>query len=101
MSEKKNSVKVAIYGEEYPIRGDGDIEYIKEIADYVDKKMREIAEKSHSKSPKDIAVIAALNIANDFFELKKSKDQEFSTLTDRTRSLLEKIESEDLPTSSS
>jgi len=100
MSEKKNSVKVSIYGEEYPIRGDGDIEYIKKIAEFVDGKMREISEKSYIKSPKDIAVLTALNIASDLFELKE-KEKQLSQLTGKAQSLLDKIEAESHPTISS
>ena len=99
MSEK-NSVKVIIYGEEYPIRGDGDVEYIKKIAAYVDEKMREVGEKSFIKSPKDVAVLTALNIASDLFELKE-KEAELFELTGKTQTLLEKIESEIQPSSSS
>jgi cell division protein ZapA len=99
MSEKK-SVKVTIYGEEYPIRGDGDIEYIKKIAAYVDSRMREVAEKSYVKSPKDVSVLAALNIASDLFELKEKAEQ-LDEMTGKTQSLLDKLESEIRPTPSS
>ena len=99
MSEKQ-SVKVSIYGEEYPIRGDGDIEYIKKIAAYVDSKMREVAEKSYVKSPKDVSVLAALNIASDLFELKE-KAVELEAFNNRTKSLLDKLDSEIQPTTSS
>ncbi len=96
----KNSVKVTIYGEEYPIRGDADVEYIKKIAAYVDKKMREVAEKSYIKSPKDISVLTALNIASDLFELK-AKEEEYSKLEGKTQSLLELLESETAETEKS
>lgn len=99
MSEKQ-SVKVTIYGEEYPIRADGDIDFIKKIAAYVDNKMREVAEKSYVKSPKDVSVLAALNIASDLFELKE-KEIELEAFNTRTKSLLDKLDSEIQPTPSS
>jgi len=92
----KNSVKVTIYGEEYPIRGDADVEYIKKIAAFVDKKMREVAEKSYIKSPKDISVLTALNIASDLFELQ-AKEEELSRVAGKTQSLLELLEAETAP----
>ncbi|MBD3380785.1 MAG: cell division protein ZapA [candidate division Zixibacteria bacterium] len=97
MSDKNQSVKVVIYGEDYPIRGDGDLEQIKSIAAYVDKKMREIGERSYNKSPKDVAILAALNIASELFELRE-KEQELVQINDRAQSLLDKLEDEIKPT---
>jgi len=97
---EKNSVKVIIYGEEYPIRGDGDIDYIKKIADYVDGRMQEVATKSYHKSAKDVAVLTALNIASDLFELKE-KEKQLSLMTGKTQSLLERLEAEIQPSVSS
>ena len=58
-------VKVTIFGEEYSIRGYADTEYILRVADYVDKKMREIALRSKNRAPHKIAVLTALNLADE------------------------------------
>jgi cell division protein ZapA len=65
-------VTVNIYGQEYTIKGQESEEYIKDLADLVDEKMREIGSKnSHIPSIK-VAVLAALNMAD---ELKKIKHE--------------------------
>ena len=41
------SVKVNIFGTEYPVKGDADPDYIEEVAAYVDAKMTEVASAEH------------------------------------------------------
>jgi len=45
MKSNDNFVKVTIYGQEYTIKAPADATYIKNIAEYVDQKMREIQEE--------------------------------------------------------
>ncbi len=92
ISDKKQTVKVTIFGEEYPIRGFAEPEYILRVADYVDKKMREISSKSKNKSPDKIAILAALNIAGELFDLEEQKAN-LSSVEDRARNILELLDS--------
>jgi cell division protein ZapA len=71
MESPKNRVRVNIYGEEYTVRSEGDEEYIREVAGYVDRKMREIAEATANKSPSRVAILAALNITDEYFAEKR------------------------------
>jgi len=93
ISDKKQTVKVVIFGEEYPIRGIADPEYILRVADYVDKKMREIASKSKYKSLDKLAILAALNIAGELFDLDEQRTSSLSSVEDRARNILELIDS--------
>ena len=45
MDGNENFVKVTIYGQEYTIKAPADATYIKNIAEYVDEKMREVQEE--------------------------------------------------------
>jgi len=71
---QKNKVVVDIYGEEYKIIGETSEEYIKMIADYVDKKMKQIANKNSRLSNSKVAVLAALNIADELSKLQEDYD---------------------------
>lgn len=73
-----NKVTVNIFGQEYTIAGEESPEKIVQIASWVDQKMREIDELVGSKLPtSSLAVLSAINVAKDYFELKKdSKDSE-------------------------
>ena len=70
-------VEIRVYGRTYTIRvkGDENEEYISRLTSYVDQKMQEIAVKSRSEDPTKIAVLAALNIADDYFVSRKRLDQ--------------------------
>ncbi len=65
MREFSKSVKVAIYGKEYEIKGTQNDEYVQMLADYVDSNMRNIAEKTQIIATERIAILTALNIADE------------------------------------
>jgi cell division protein ZapA len=93
ISDKKTTVKVNIYGDEYPIRGFGEPEYIIRVADYVDRKMREIASRSKYKSPDKIAILTALNIAGELFDLEAQKSDSLTEVESRAQNILELLDS--------
>lgn len=88
----ENTVIVKIFGEEYPITGGSDPDHIRRVADYVDAKMREVANLSRSKARDKVAILTALSIAS---ELVDKRDQLKSLETDHNNcvdSLLERID---------
>ncbi len=70
-NDEKVRVTVKIYGEEYVIKGHAQSEYIEGIAVYVDKKMRLIGQKNPHLSVSKVAVLAALNIADELNKLQE------------------------------
>jgi cell division protein ZapA len=68
-----NSVRVEIFDQPYNLRG-SDAEYILKLADYVDSKMRAVAEQTNTVDTARLAVLAALNIADEYHLLKKNLD---------------------------
>ena len=68
---EKNATTVEIFGREYKIRGVADEQYIQEVARYVDKKMREVSAGSSLPSQDRLAILAALNIADELFQQRK------------------------------
>jgi len=68
-----NSVRVEIFDQAYNLRG-SDPEYILKLAEYVDGKMRAVAEQTHTVDTVRLAVLAALNIADEYHLLKRNHD---------------------------
>jgi cell division protein ZapA len=68
-----NSVRVEIFDQAYNLRG-SDAEYIVKLAEYVDAKMRAVAEQTHTVDTARLAVLAALNIADEYHLLKRNQN---------------------------
>jgi cell division protein ZapA len=68
-----NSVRVEIYDQTYHLRG-SDPEYIAKLAAYVDTRMRLISQQAATVDSLRVAVLAALNIADEFHMLKRKYD---------------------------
>lgn len=79
---EKSRVTVKIYGEEYVIRGYANPASIEKIAAYVDRKMRLIGQKNPSLTLSKVAVLAALNIAEDMASLQEDYDSLVKQLED-------------------
>jgi cell division protein ZapA len=68
-----NSVRVEIFDQSYNLRG-SDPDYIHKLADYVDEKMRVVAEQTATVDSLRLAVLAALNVADEYHILKRKYD---------------------------
>jgi len=66
-------VKVEIYDQVYHLKGEQDEAYMTELAHFVDGKMRSIAEATHMVDSLRVSMLAALNIADELFELRERK----------------------------
>ena len=73
MEEKVTSVRVEIYDQAYNLRGT-DPGHIVKLAEYVDGKMRAVAEQTKTVDTARLAVLAALNIADEFHILQRNRD---------------------------
>lgn len=85
------SVKVTIYGTEYPVRGEADPDYINEVAAYVDGKMKEVADTLSVKSTTKVAILAALNITDELFQLRDSSGSEIGDIEDRITMIADRV----------
>ena len=86
--------KIQIYGKTYNLKSSsGEIE-TEEVAAYVDSKMHELAEIKNKTPSLDLAVLAALNIAQELMELQKQTDANNKDIEDKIGHLLVALESE-------
>jgi cell division protein ZapA len=67
---QKNKVIVRIHGQEYKLMSDDTREYMQGLANFVDDRMQEIANGNSKLSTAMMAVLTALNIADDYYKLK-------------------------------
>ncbi len=77
-------IEIEVYGQKHKIRvkGEEDEKYISRLTSYVDEKMREVAVKSKSADLLKIAVLAALNIADECFACQSKLDRLENVISD-------------------
>ena len=80
-------VTVEIAGQRYPIRSDLDERYVAELAAYVDQKMRAAMNVAPESDMLGLAVLVALNIADDFFRARQRQSSVHGELNDRALQL--------------
>jgi cell division protein ZapA len=68
-----NRVKVTIFGQTYTINGDAPRDYILQLAEYLNGKMEEVSINTATTNPTQAAILAALNVADEYFQLKNLK----------------------------
>ena len=73
--ERVKSTRVEIFGNEYHIRAEAEAEYVKSVAAYVHAKMTNIADKQKLVSSTKVAILAAINIADELFQERRKLEQ--------------------------
>jgi cell division protein ZapA len=87
-----DKVKIRIKDTEYAIRGSDDREQILKAAEYVDKKLREINKFKKELSEDKKAILTALDIAGDYFQLIKEKEVLLAEINNRSKRLLQRLD---------
>ncbi len=86
MSQTNGSVRVEIFDQAYNLRG-SDPEYILRLAEFVDNKIRQVAMQASTVDAVRLAVLAALNIADELQTLKRKYESVSHVYTERASSL--------------
>lgn len=101
MSQEKTMMEVTIFGQTLKIRGDADPDLTLKLAEYVDRKMREavpatmsLANVLYHERLARVAILAALNIAEELFQLRADKETEKNLIEEKAGMLLSLLEKE-------
>ena len=87
MSEPGRVIPVDIQGQRYPIRSTLDPEYVARLALYVDEKIRAAADTTTTGDSLRLAVLAALNIADELFRCRDANRDRDGRLAERAEEL--------------
>jgi cell division protein ZapA len=93
--EKMTDVSVTtvqIFGQEYKIRGFEDKSYVQRVAGFVDERMRELSQASSSLSQERLAVLTALNIADELFQESKRSSETLLSVERRADALIAQLD---------
>ena len=87
------TIKVEIYDQTYTMRSDGNPDYIKKLAQYVDQRMREISSGTLTVDSRKVAILAALHIADELHQLRRIHEQADDQLATRSAECAEMLDS--------
>jgi cell division protein ZapA (FtsZ GTPase activity inhibitor) len=101
MSEEKTQMEVTIFGQTLKLRGDADPDMTVKLAEFVDQKMRGAVPSTMSLSNvlyneriARVAILAALNIAEELFQLRAEKENEKTLIEEKASAMLSLLEKE-------
>ncbi|MBS1816662.1 MAG: cell division protein ZapA [Acidobacteria bacterium] len=85
-------ITVEIHGQRYPIRSSLDPDYVLRIAAYVDQKIGVVAASTPGSDSLRMAVLAALNIADELFRMRDANRAKESRIAERASELEELVD---------
>jgi cell division protein ZapA len=85
-------VRVQIFGSEYQIASDTDTEHTREVARYIDRKMREVANNLSLRSVSKIAVLTAVNLADELFKAQNEGHKLENVANERAIKLAQSVD---------
>lgn len=85
-------IKVKIYNQEYIIKSEENEDQANQIAAYVNDKLKEIQDNTEGLSEKKLAILVALNIASEYFQAVKERDELSVNIRQKTEALINNIE---------
>ena len=86
------STVVEILGQEYRVKGDSDVERIEMVGRYVDQKMRQLTKGTSLGSSTKVAILAALNIADELYEERQKSADTLRKVDERIRKVTASLE---------
>jgi cell division protein ZapA len=92
MDSVPSRVQVKILGEDYTILGDADESTIRGLASMVDERMRELKQSLPTASNSRLAVLCAMNLADELHQLKNSETGFHPVLEEKTKKLISLLE---------
>jgi len=86
-------VSIELFGQPYTFKASGEVSEAQEVADYLTEQVEKAQSVAESPSKLDTVILAALNIANDYFRMKRSHADLSRSIDRRCQDLIEHIDS--------
>lgn len=93
MNNPPKSVQIEIFGQTYTLKGVASEAYVRELAGYLDQKMREVSAAGKVNALPKIAILAALNIADELFQHRQVLQRKEGLLKKAERRVSDLIDS--------
>ena len=87
-------IKINILGKEYSIKSDVEENYVNQITEYLNQKVEEVLKTTKTVATLNVIILAAMNIANDYFQLKNINEETIDMVETRSGNLIDYIDSQ-------
>jgi cell division protein ZapA len=84
--------EIEVYGSRYTIRGDAEESYVRELGRYVDEHMHKLATKMRNATPMQLAILTAINLAEERHQALKEQQEHADELDRRATDLIDSIQ---------
>lgn len=91
-SGKERLVEIKVFGQTYTVKSDAEEEHIQAVAQYVNAKMEEVLKKTRSVSTLSVAILTALNIADDLLKEREQRRALLQEVDKKSKDLVRQIE---------
>ncbi len=85
-------IEIEVYGQRFSLQGGSDEAYIQELASFVDDHMRTLTQNMKTGTPAKLAILAAVNIADQLFQQKRQQQDGDDKVERLTQNMLEHID---------
>ncbi len=89
----KTPINVQIGGQRFALRGDQDERMMREMAAYVDGRMKELQKQTRTADTQSLAVLAALQITEELFKERRAREDLKKRVRERSNALLQLVTS--------
>ena len=90
--KKENLVEIKVFGQTFTVKTDSEEAHVQAVARYVNEKMDEILKKTRTVSSLNVAILTALNIADDLMREKERRIALLREIGMKSKDLVEKID---------
>lgn len=87
----KKRFSITILGQEISVLSDSGDEHVTQVVDYINKKAEEIGKNSGNMTSLNIAILVALNIADEYFQVKEVEEERHRQVENRSERLINLI----------
>ncbi len=88
----KKPIEVVIMGQKFLVRSESEENYVTEVSGFVDKKINEVMQSTKSVASLNVALLAAMNIADEYLKFKRGTDTRIDKVEKKIKDMIELVE---------
>lgn len=88
----KKTTEISIMGQKFMIRSESNDDYVQQVADFVDEKIGEVMQSTKSVASLNVAILAAMNIADEYFKFRRDKEDSLTKAEKKIKDMIELVD---------